>query len=151
MAHERRIDPFALPLIRSKGFLTNYALTLRVIESVLIVKLIVPVLGRAGQVLVNKPFFEDVDLLLVVGRHRIQLVLVTGNHSLHLLNLLVPWIDLKCEHLGNRAPSHPRSRSPIKAVKHLNNRSCRQGEVLVQWRKARDGRRRFRSTEKTDF
>ena len=67
------------------------------VESVLIVKLVVPVFdGAARNILVNEPSLEDVDLLLVVGRHRIQFVLVTRHHSLHFLNLLIPRVDLKC-------------------------------------------------------
>ena len=68
------------------------------VESVLIVKLAMSVLDGAAvvrHVLVNEPSLQDVDLLLVVGRHRVQFVLVTRHHSLHLLNLLIPRIGLK--------------------------------------------------------
>ena len=69
------------------------------VEPVLVVQLAVAVLDGAAavghDVLVHEPPLQDVDLLLVVVGHRVQLVLIARHHPLHFLDLLIPRVKLK--------------------------------------------------------
>lgn len=51
----------------------------------------------AADLLVHQLVLQDVDLLLEVRGHVVQFLLVTDHDALHLVQLLIPGVDLELE------------------------------------------------------